>query len=34
LDGVQRRVNRRLLPPVEEERLKKKILEAFPDAKL
>jgi len=34
LDGVQRRVNRRLLPPVEEERLKKKILEVFPDAKL
>ncbi len=34
LDGVQRRVNRRLLPPDEELRVKKRIKELFPDAKL
>lgn len=34
LDGVQRRIARRLVRPEEEERLKKTIAELFPDAKL
>ena len=33
LDGVQRRVQRRLLPPDEELRVKKRILELFPETK-
>jgi len=32
LDSVQRRINRRLLRPEEEDRVKKKIREKFPDA--
>jgi hypothetical protein len=34
LDAVQRRINRRLLRPEEEARVKKTIRERFPDAKL
>ena len=34
LDAVQRRINRRLLRPEEEGRVKKTIRERFPDAKL
>ena len=34
LDSVQRRINRRLLRPEEEDRVKKSIRERFPDAKL
>jgi hypothetical protein len=34
LDSVQRRINRRLLRPEEEARIKKKIRERFPDTKL
>jgi hypothetical protein len=33
LDGVQRRINRRLLPPDEELRVKKRIVELFPETK-
>ncbi len=33
LDAVQRRINRRLLRPEEDERVKKSIAERFPDAK-
>jgi len=33
LDGVQRRINRRLLPPEEELRVKKRIVELFPETK-
>ncbi len=32
LDAVQRRINRRLLRPEEEDRVKKSIRERFPDA--
>jgi hypothetical protein len=32
LDGVRRRVARRLLPPAEEDRLLKRIRERFPEA--
>lgn len=34
LDSVHRRINRRLLRPEEEDRLKKSIRERFPDAKV
>jgi hypothetical protein len=34
LDAVQRRINRRLLRPEEEARVKKSIRERFPEAKL
>jgi len=34
LDSVQRRINRRLLRPEEEDRVKKSIRERFPDAKI
>jgi hypothetical protein len=34
LDAVKRRINRRLLRPEEEERIKKSIRERFPDAKI
>jgi len=34
LDAVQRRINRRLLRPEEEGRVKKTIRERFPDAKV
>ena len=34
LDSVQRRINRRLLRPEEEARVKKSIRERFPEAKL
>jgi hypothetical protein len=34
LDGVQRRIARRLLRPEEEDRVKKVILEHFPETKL
>jgi len=34
LDGVQRRIQRRLLRPEEELRVKKRILELFPETKL
>jgi len=34
LDGVQRRVSRRLLQPVEEERVKRTIAKLFPKAEL
>ena len=34
LDAVQRRINRRLLRPEEEARVKKSIRERFPDAEL
>lgn len=34
LDSVQRRINRRLLRPEEEARVKKKIRERFPEAQL
>ena len=34
LDGVQRRVARRLLQPVDEERVRRKIREAFPEVEL
>lgn len=34
LDGVRRRIARRLLQPEEEERVKKAILEQYPDAQL
>lgn len=34
LDAVQRRINRRLLRPEEEGRVRKSILERFPEAKL
>ena len=34
LDAVQRRINRRLLRPEEEERVKKSIRERFPEAKI
>lgn len=34
LDGVQRRVQRRLLPPDEEKRVKKRIRELFPEAEI
>ena len=34
LDSVQRRINRRLLRPEEEDRVKKSIRERFPDAEL
>ena len=33
LDAVQRRINRRLLRPEEEGRVRKSILERFPEAK-
>jgi hypothetical protein len=33
LDAVQRRINRRLLRPEEEDRVKKSIVERYPDAK-
>jgi hypothetical protein len=33
LDSVQRRITRRLLPPVEETRVKQMIRERFPEAK-
>ena len=33
LDGVRRRINRRLLPPEEELRVKKRIVELFPETK-
>lgn len=33
LDSIRRRVNRRLLPPAEEERVKQRIRERFPEAK-
>ena len=33
LDGVQRRINRRLLPPEEGLRVKKRIVELFPETK-
>ena len=32
LDGVKRRINRRLLPPEDEARVRKMIAERFPDA--
>jgi len=32
LDSIRRRVNRRLLPPVEEERVRRQIRERFPEA--
>jgi hypothetical protein len=32
LDSIRRRVNRRLLPPAEEERVKQRIRERFPEA--
>jgi len=34
LDAVQRRINRRLLRPEEEAKVKKSIRERFPDAKI
>jgi len=34
LDGVRRRINRRLLRPEEEARVKKRVRELFPDAKI
>ena len=34
LNSVQRRINRRLLRPEEEERIKKSIRQRFPEAKL
>jgi len=34
LDAVKRRINRRLLRPDEEERIKKSIRERFPDANI
>ena len=34
LNAVQRRINRRLLRPEEEARVKKSIVERFPDAKI
>ncbi len=34
LDTVRRRINRRLLPPVEETRVKKMIYDRFPGTKL
>lgn len=34
LDSIQRRINRRLLRPEEEARVKKKIRERFPEAQL
>ena len=34
LDAVQRRINRRLLRPEEEARLKRTIVERFPEAKV
>jgi len=34
LDAVQRRINRRLLRPEEEDRVKKSIRERFPEAKI
>ena len=34
LDAVQRRINRRLLRPEEEARVKKTIIERFPEAKI
>jgi hypothetical protein len=34
LDAVRRRVNRRLLRPEEEERVKKSILQRFPEEKI
>ncbi len=34
LDGVQRRINRRLLRPEEEARVKKSIKERFPEAEV
>jgi hypothetical protein len=34
LDAVQRRINRRLLRPEEEDRVKKTIRERFPDARV
>jgi hypothetical protein len=34
LDAVQRRINRRLLRPEEEDRVKKSIRERFPDARI
>jgi len=34
LDAVQRRINRRLLRPEEEDRVKKKINERFPEANI
>jgi hypothetical protein len=34
LDAVQRRINRRLLRPEEEDRVKKSIRERFPDTKI
>jgi len=34
LDAVQRRINRRLLPPEAEARVRKSIRERFPEAKL
>lgn len=34
LDGVQRRVQRRLLQPNDEEKVKRKIREAFPEVEL
>ena len=33
LDSIRRRVNRRLLPPAEEERVRQRIRERFPEAK-
>ena len=34
LDAVQRRINRRLLRPEEEERVKRSILQRFPEVRL
>ncbi len=34
LDAVRRRINRRLLRPEEEARVKKRVRELFPDAKI
>lgn len=34
LDAIRRRVARRLLPPVEEERVMRRIRERFPEARL
>ena len=34
LDGVQRRVQRRLLQPSDEEKVKRKIRESFPEAEV
>jgi len=34
LDSIRRRINRRLLPPIEETRVKKMIYDRFPGTKL